>query len=90
MRFFKQDVVEVTDKPAIVCTVPQSISMVLVRNVGEATVYVGGVDVTAATGMPILTTDMPVGLPSFDSDVIDLYAVVAKGETGRLAFLVSS
>lgn len=90
MRHYKTGRVEITDEPKLICVAPQDISTTLVRNVGDATVYVGGEDVTAETGMPILTADMPVGLPSFDYDIAPLYAVTAKDETGTLVFLVSS
>jgi hypothetical protein len=90
MRHYKTGRVEITDEPQLICVAPQDISTTLVRNVGETTVYVGGEDVTADTGMPILTSDMPVGLPSFDYDIAPLYAVTVQGETGKLVFLVSS
>jgi hypothetical protein len=94
MRHYRHGAVEITDEPKLICVVPQDISAALVRNIGEATVYVGGENVSAEgddAGMPIFTSDTgPVSLPSFEYDIVPLYAVTAQGETGRLSFLVSS
>jgi hypothetical protein len=94
MRHYKTGCVEVTDEPTLVCVFTQDISSALVRNIGETTVYVGGENVCAEgddMGMPIQVSDMgPTSLPSFEYDIVPLYAVTEQGETGKLVFLVSS
>ena len=100
MKAYKPGVVKVTDEPTPVCMAPQDVNQVLVRVIGDATVYLGGADVCAPGaddddavvqhGFPLSADDGPLPVSCFEYDCAELYAVVAEGESGTVAFLVSS
>jgi hypothetical protein len=96
MRDFRHGAVEVTDEPTTVCTLPQDVSSVLVRNVGTTVVYLGGPqvcvpsedeDAAGAQGFPLKPDEwMPVS--TIEYDVGTLYAVA--GKSGTVVFLTAS
>lgn len=91
MREYGHNVVELKDGEITpICAVPQDSSQVLVRNVGEGVVYLGGDHVDTETGFPLYKDDAPVSVPCFDSDTATLYGVAGKGVKARVAFIVSS
>lgn len=81
--------------PTHICTVPQDIQFVTVRNLGEEPVFFGGPQVNSAsddgvnTGFPLLPGELH-DIPAYDSDATELWAVAASEVVVTVAFMVSS
>lgn len=92
MREYNHGAVEVSDSAALICSIPQDADKVLVRNVGDFTVYLGGEEVSVENGFPVEPGEH-VDVPCFESDTAELYVVAAerKDDEGSalVRFLVS-
>lgn len=92
MREYRHGSVKVTDRVTHVCSVGQGVSSFMLHNDGSGVVYIGSETVTPTgelMGMPLASGEKH-DFTTYDSDVIDVYAVTAPGEVATLAFLVSS
>jgi hypothetical protein len=64
---YQSGVASVTSTATLIATVGASVPEndgVRIKNVGSATVYVGGSAVTTASGFPVASTDGVVNIPS--------------------------
>jgi hypothetical protein len=61
----------------------------LIRNVGSASVYVGGSAVTSSLGLPISSTDGIIHVPTTGAEGGNLYGVTSAGST-TIAWLTPS
>jgi hypothetical protein len=88
--------VEVRIKPTLICTVAQGVEDVLIQNVSDTDVFVGGSGV--ATDGDLQGFRVKPGeshpFPTFEFDSTNLYAVIDGGDdkraTARVVFMVSS
>lgn len=89
MRNYVTNEINVSDRGAQVCGIPQDIDKVLIKNVGEQVVFVGGESVSPRNGFPV-DPGQRLEVPCFESDVAVLYAISANGQKSRLRFFLCS
>lgn len=93
MRQFLTACVDVGAEPVHICTVPQDIQFVTIKNIGDGIVYLGGPQVNSGsddgvnTGFP-LDPGEKHDIPAYDSDSVELWAVAEAASV--VSFLVSS
>lgn len=83
MPAYSHDLTEVGTEPTLICTVPPGASSVMLQNVGDVPVFLGGPDVAVdgpRLGMA-LAAGAETSLPSPDPVGSDLYGVTADGST---------
>jgi hypothetical protein len=61
----------------------------LIRNVGSASVYLGGSAVTSSLGLPVSSTDGIIHVPTTGAEAGDLHGITSAGST-TVVFLTPS